>query len=351
VWFYIYKAVVPINLSFVYPQWHIQPGSPLWWLPLLAALIVTTILWRYRNGWSRPFLFAWGFFCVALAPVMGFTDVFFMRYSLVADHYQHLAIIGVIALTSSGWKIWQQKTSGPMHWAAIAFPIAAVGVFTFLSMQQSKLYLNEITIFRAASEKNPESWMVHNNLGKALYEADKPREAIEQYQLTLRFNPNYPEALRNIGLAMANMGRLQEAIEYYRKSLHFKPNYLEAHHNLSIALVQTGQLQEAIEEDEKALQLKPDYPEAHNNLGVALIRTGRPREAIEHFKQAIQLRSDYLTAYNNLALAYAKMNEPSEAIAAAKKGLDIARSQGLEAKARQFEDWLNSYRPAPQSTP
>ena len=38
----------------------------LWWLPLLAALIITAVLWRYRNGWSRPLLFAWGFFCVAL---------------------------------------------------------------------------------------------------------------------------------------------------------------------------------------------------------------------------------------------------------------------------------------------
>ena len=43
-------------------------------------------------------LFAWGFFCVSLLPVMGLTDVYFMKYSLVADHYQYAALIGVIAL-------------------------------------------------------------------------------------------------------------------------------------------------------------------------------------------------------------------------------------------------------------
>ncbi len=91
VWFYLYKALLPIDLAFIYPQWHIEAGNPLWWLPLLAALAVTAVLWRYRKGWSRPLLFAWGFFCVALLPVMGFTDVGFMKYSLVADHYQHIA--------------------------------------------------------------------------------------------------------------------------------------------------------------------------------------------------------------------------------------------------------------------
>ena len=102
VWFYLYKAILPIDLVFVYPRWHIEAGNLLWWLPLLATAAVTTLLWLYRKSWSRPFLFAWGFFCTALVPVMGFTNVGFMKYSLVADHYQHIAIIGIIALISAG---------------------------------------------------------------------------------------------------------------------------------------------------------------------------------------------------------------------------------------------------------
>ena len=52
----------------------------IWWLPL-AAGILTGLLWRHRHSaWSRPLLFAWGFFCVALVPVMGFTDVGFMQF-------------------------------------------------------------------------------------------------------------------------------------------------------------------------------------------------------------------------------------------------------------------------------
>ena len=46
VWFYLYKALLPINLAFVYPQWHINSGNPLWWLPLIGAVAVTAVLWR-----------------------------------------------------------------------------------------------------------------------------------------------------------------------------------------------------------------------------------------------------------------------------------------------------------------
>ncbi len=41
VWFYLYKALLPFNLAFIYPQWIIQADNPLWWLPLLAAVSVT----------------------------------------------------------------------------------------------------------------------------------------------------------------------------------------------------------------------------------------------------------------------------------------------------------------------
>ena len=59
------------------------------------------MLWLYRKTWGRPLFFAWGFFCVSLLPVLGLIDVYFMKYSLAADHYQYAAIIGVIALASA----------------------------------------------------------------------------------------------------------------------------------------------------------------------------------------------------------------------------------------------------------
>ena len=155
VWFYLYKAVFPLDLAFVYPQWQIQVDNPLWWLPLLAAAIVTGVLWRYRNGWGRPFLFAWGFFCVALMPVMGFIDASFMEFSLVADHYQHLALIAVIVLAAALWSVWRDR-AGKIARGAMNF--LAVGVIVILALQtwrENGNYRNEITLYEATLAKNP----------------------------------------------------------------------------------------------------------------------------------------------------------------------------------------------------
>lgn len=98
IFFYLWKALVPINLRFVYPQWVIDPGQIAWWLPLLAAAAITAWLVSKREApFWRPLLFAWAWYCLALVPVMGFTDVFFMKFSLVADHYQYAALIAVCA--------------------------------------------------------------------------------------------------------------------------------------------------------------------------------------------------------------------------------------------------------------
>jgi tetratricopeptide (TPR) repeat protein len=344
VWFYLYKAVVPVGLAFVYQQWRIEIGNPLWWLPLLAALAVTVVLWRYQKSWSRGILFAWGFFCVSLVPVMGFTDVGFMKHSLVADHYQHIAIIGAIALVAAGFGLWRRRVQGGLRWAAPVVAIAAAGALAFLTWRQSGLYRDAATLYRFALEKNPDCWMIQNNMGKRLFETGRPNEAIGYYEKAIRLNPDFPEARYNLGLALAETGRPREGIEQYERALRLQPNYPEVLNNMGNALLQTGRPGESIGYYEKALRLKPDFILAHNGLGTALVQIGRPLDAIEHFKQALRLKSDDVDIWNNLTFAYADAHQSLEAVAAARKTLELARAQGQAVLAGQIEEWLKSYR-------
>jgi tetratricopeptide (TPR) repeat protein len=344
VWFYLYKAIVPLNLAFIYPQWRIEAGNPLWWLPLAATLAFTAVLWRYRKTWSRPILFAWAFFCAALVPVMGLTDVFFMRYSLVADHYQHVALIPVIALLSAGYSLWHRRARSRTYRAATVLAVAAVGILAFLTWRQSELYRDEITLLKATLEKNPNSWMAHNNLGIALSQQGLLTEALDHFQQSLKLNPDYPQVHNNLGAALLHTDRRQEAIEHFHQALRLNPHDHEAQYHLGNVSLEEGRLQEAIDYFRQALSFKPDYLEARNNLGVALARAGRPGEAIEQYEAALALAPDFLDAQFNLGKAFKAMGQPRQAIEHFKKALELARSQGQTALAGQIEDWLNSYR-------
>ncbi len=322
-WFYLYKALLPLNLCFVYPEWHIQVGNLLWWLPLVGAVALTAVLWCYRKSWGRPFLVAWGFFCVSLLPVLGFTDVGFMKYSLVSDHYQHLALLGVMALVAAGWCGWRERLRGRAHLAADVAAVVVVAILTLLACQQSRLYRNAITLYQATLQKNPDSSWVHNNLGSVLLEAGRVQAAIKYFEQALHLNPDFAEAHNNLAGALNALGQYLTAIEHAQQALRLKSDYAPAHNNLGSALVEVGRTQEAIKHLTQALRLKPDLAEAHYNLGLALTKTGLPLEAIKHYEQALRLKPDYAPVYNKMGSALLEVGRTREAFEHYKQALRL----------------------------
>ncbi len=97
-WFYLYKALLPFNLSVIYPQWNIDVSLWVSWLPGALIMGCLTLFWWKRMTWGRPLLFATGYFVATLFPVLGFFDQGFYQYSLVADHWQYCSIVAPIAL-------------------------------------------------------------------------------------------------------------------------------------------------------------------------------------------------------------------------------------------------------------
>ena len=352
VWFYLYKAILPVNLAFVYPQWHIEDANPLWWLPLAAALALTASLWIYRTSWSRSLLFAWGFSACAW-PVMGFTDVGFMKYSLVADHYQHIAIIAVIALAAAGLAAWHRTRSGPTAWAA---RLAAWRRWERSPFSRGGKARNFMTSLRFTGR----SWKKIRLVGWYITTWLAPKsnrrrqDALEHYEEAVRLKPDYIEAQHNLGIMLTGSGRWQEAIEHLKQALQLNPEDSVAHNHLGIALAETGRPQEAIEHYKKAVQLKPDYFEACNNLGIALAMADRPQEAVDYFRQVLRLKSDYSEAHYNLGNVLFQIGRPEEAIEQYRQALRInpdyadahANLATILARTDRLQDAAEHYRQA-----
>ncbi|HZZ29760.1 MAG TPA: tetratricopeptide repeat protein [Pirellulales bacterium] len=303
IWFYLFKALLPTHLLFVYPNWNIEPADPLWWLPSAAALIVTALLWWRRNSrLGRPLFFAWTFYCIALLPVLGFTDSGYARFSLVADHYQYIALIAVTSLAAASCTTWLNHAhSSTGRFAPMATASLITGCLMLLTWRQSRLYDSPISLYEAALAENSNSWMLHYNLGIPLIKVGHLQDAIGHFQRALQLNPDYPEAYLNLGIALAGEGKIAEATDHFQHALQIKPDYAEAHYNLANILAQTGHLPEAIEHYQEAVRLKSDFAEAHNNLSTALYQTGDMLEAMHQDKQALQIKPDYAEAMSNLA--------------------------------------------------
>jgi tetratricopeptide (TPR) repeat protein len=264
IWFYLSKAFLPLNLVFIYPQWHIHSRELVWILPLASAALVTIVLWLRRNSptakWVCPLLFAWGFFCVALLPVLGFADVGFMRYSLVADHYQHVAIIAVVALVAAGIEYWRVtiKSAAQMAPLLAAVLIAALSILTW---QQSLLFSGPIRLYSSLLDKNPECSLAHFNLGNVLFRNNQPQDAIQQYELALRYNPNYADAQANLGAALVSLGQPQDAIEHYQQAMRINPDDFDALGNMALAYAALKRPTDAIATAEKSISMARAHDE------------------------------------------------------------------------------------------
>jgi Flp pilus assembly protein TadD len=323
VWFYLGKLVWPSDLTFIYPRWQVGSDWP-WSLGCLGLAATMGALWQMRR-WSRAPLIALLFFIGSLFPALGFFNVYPFVFSYVADHWQYLPCLGIIALaTESAAGLAQrlvQRFSGVRRVVAGGAFAAAIGsglaVLFVLTWRQCGLYRDVATLYSDTLAKNPGCWMAHNNLGEELSDAGSLPAAIAHFEQAIRLKPDCSDAHNNLGNAFSKIpGRSAEAISELETALRLEPKMPQAHSNLGWVLVNTpGRLAEGIAHLKTALQLNPDYAKTHNSLGLALAKIpGRSAEAISEYEAALQLEPDYAEARNNLGNALVAAGRTSEAI-------------------------------------
>lgn len=300
VWFYFYKALVPLNLSFVYPRWTIEPTNPLSHVPNLAILALFFCAWKRRRTWGRSVLFAGSYFVITLAPVLGFFNIFFMKYSLVADHYQYLSIIAPIALlTAGGWTLLSSFDRG---WCRLVYVGSALLIVLLgsTSWRQTRAYENHVTLWQDTIQKNPDCWLAHYNLANIYSERRQWKVAAEHYQQTLRINAEDAWAHHNLGLVLEHQGRLDEAAESYERSFQIDPTLSDAQYNLGNLRLRQSRPDEAIAHFQAALRVNPRLTNAETNLATILERQGKIESAMAHYRRALVLNPANVQAHLNL---------------------------------------------------
>ena len=277
-WFYASKVFWPQRLTFVYPQWHFHANAAWQYVFPVAAAGVIVTLWLLRRRIGRGPLVGVLCFTMMLLPVLGFSMIYYFRYSYVADHFQYLACIGLVASMVS---VVYERTPKQIRGLIGVIVLLVLGLMT---RSQAGIYRDLETLWRDTLAKNPNAWMAHFNLGNVLQKKHKFGQAIEEYHQGLRLRPLDAEAHNNLGTALMKSGKTKEAITQYEQALRINPNYAEPYNNLGVVLEQAGKTEEAAKQYEQAVRINPNYPEAQYNLGNSLLRDGHLEDAIRHYR-------------------------------------------------------------------
>jgi tetratricopeptide (TPR) repeat protein len=352
--FYLSKLFWPANLVFIYPHWDLAVplgGQVLYPVGVAGALAVLGFARERARGPLAALLFFMG----TLFPALGFVNVFPFVYSYVADHFQYLASLGIIALVCGGAEQLLKGGGATGGRAGLGRSLLLVQLGTLvvivglgiLTYRQSRMYRDLETLYRTTLSRNPQCWMaesnlglalagegrlkeavahyvraleidptlstVHNDLGSALMAEGRVAEALAQFAEASRLRPGYAEAIYNSGVALQAAGRTPEAIEAFSRALRLRPGFSEAHYTLAIVLAGLGRTGEAVEQFTETARLRPDFAEAHFGLGTALAGLGRLEDGAAELREAVRLNPDFAEAHYNLGAALQRLGRDAEA--------------------------------------
>jgi tetratricopeptide (TPR) repeat protein len=122
-----------------------------------------------------------------------------------------------------------------------------------------------------------------------LFAANRVIDALEQYGLAARQDPDLADAYVGIGRVVMSKSKYDLALKSFRTAIDRDEDHLTARYQLAMALWKAGDRQGAIDEMTDLLDLDEEHAGAHERLAVWSYYTGEYAEAWQHLHRAAAL--------------------------------------------------------------
>lgn len=209
--FYLAKTLWPSGLAADYgrsPDAVLAAGL-LWWTwlgPVALAVLLAAV--KQMRIYLVPFLI----FVAALLPTLGLVSFNFQVVSTVADRYTYLAQIGPALVLS----LVVART--PKFRGAVLAALIVAGLLV-CTVQRLPLWSEDVKLFAATLEVNPQSWKAMHNYASALDDRGRTAEAAERMREVIARRPDSAEAYNDLGVMEWKLGRRPEAVALMRRSV------------------------------------------------------------------------------------------------------------------------------------
>lgn len=169
----------------------------------------------------------------------------------------------------------------------------------------------------------PDEFEIRFLLADTRYAMGKVHDAIEQYQIAARIQPEHAALRNTLGLALVSSGRPNDGMHEFSEAVRLEPGNARYWNNLAMAHIQHHQPKAAWRYVEKALKLDPMLSEAWCNKGILLQEFGRGQESIACFEKAVALDPTFVAGWSNLGLALKEKERYQEAVDALNKAIHL----------------------------
>ena len=290
---YAHQLVWPASLPVLYSRWDVHAGDVVGWLAVAALVALGAALWLARHRIGRGALAGVAFFVLTLSPVLGFVDFRFMQMAFIADRFQYLASIGLIAVVVGAvvhlaGRSARSRAAVPVMGAAVVVALGA------LCWRQSGVYADDLTFARHIAKTNPSHYAGQSFLSNGLRGERRYEEALEAARRGVALAERAPGsdtqwAYAALGASLLALDHAAEAEAAFRTSLARWSRSEAPTPRLALAqaLVAQARYDEALALIRTVIRAHPANDEAHRLEGLALLASGHDEDAAASFERAL----------------------------------------------------------------
>jgi Tfp pilus assembly protein PilF len=260
--FYIYKTILPFNLSPVYEI--TEAVKPYLFLGPLALFGLLAAWFCYLRRF-RFVTFGLLFFLLNILPVSGLIRVGFPLYACA--HFMYIPIFGILFAGANYFELLYEKKQG-QRLVPMALIVVMV-LFSFISHSNTYHWQNSISLFERAVEFNPIGKFARNQLGIAYSDTGNLPEAQRHFKFLIATYPEFYSGYSNMGKLRFDQKKYQQSLEYYNRAIELNDDETDLFIKRGKVLLILKDYKAALKDLQLYKTLEPAYERIDFYIGVA----------------------------------------------------------------------------------
>jgi tetratricopeptide (TPR) repeat protein len=192
------------------------------------------------------------------------------------------------------------------------FKVLSIAIFLFLlagysymTMNQNKIWRNSYTLWTDAVEKYPDSNTANALMGVVYMDLGMDEKAAEHLEKAVQVLPYDYLSRNNLGIVYEKVGKPEKALSELLTAIWLKPEDESIKINLAIFYQRQEQYTKAEEVLNYLLSKYPNHPQLHFRLGMVYRDAGRYEEAVSELLKSMKLAPHIINPYEELGNIYA----------------------------------------------
>lgn len=317
---YVFKLLIPVNLSAIYPYPVNANGiMPVWMYLYIVPFALVVWLFFYSIKNNRIIAFGILFYTLNIFLLLQIIPV---GKAIMADRYSYIPSIGLFFVVAVVLDKWLSRQSTIKRTVSYMFGVYVI-ILSISTWNRCDVWDNSLSLWDDVLKKYPELPQAAYNRAIFREQMGDYKGAAEDYNITINNDPDNAEAYNNRANARASYGDYKGAVEDLTRAISLRDNYVEAFYNRGIARINLKNYKDAIADFDTAIKMNPEHIGALNNRGNARKEYGDIDGAIKDYNRVIELMPDKAGTYNNRGNTYLSIKDYKKAISDFTKAIKL----------------------------